>query len=246
MRATFDPDESFASYYKGGGDPDRDCERLYASHRALWGRAVPGITPFELDVVYTRGYGMQLRPADGSRFWLGSDSIIPTWSRPGWTKRFGPDLVAEIAKDSGNFYRIASTIGGYIVFPRNRAGQTGWTINQARGMHSAIADRFDLTLECIRRHYSDSAAENPLGERLAYYADFFGLFGNFDAYVRFFLLDDLVTEDRTAVRSLMSGNPLNGFSAPAVARTPTEYAEYRQRSVAFVMARNHRIRQLDL
>jgi hypothetical protein len=202
VRATIDPDEDFASYYKGGGDPDRDCERLYVWHRALWGRAVPGMAPFELDVVYDRGYGMQLRAADGSQFWLVSDAIIPTWSTRGWTNRFGPDLVAEIAKGADDFYRIASTIGGYIVFPRNRAGQTGWTINQARGMHSAIADRFDLTLECIRRHYSDPAAENPLGERLAYYADFFSLFGDFDAYVRFFLLDDLVTQDRGAVRSL--------------------------------------------
>ena len=24
-----DPDEDFASYYSSGGDPDRDCERLY-------------------------------------------------------------------------------------------------------------------------------------------------------------------------------------------------------------------------
>ena len=178
--------------------------------------------------------------------WLGSDGIIPTWSALGWTNRFGPDLVAEIGKDSDDFYRIASTIGGYMVFPRNRAGQTGWTINQARGMHSAIADRFDLTLECIRRHYSDLAAENPLGERLAYYADFFSLFGDFDAYVRFFLLDDLVTEDRSGVRSLMSGDPLGEFSAPAFAVGPTEYAEYRERSIAFVKARNNRILQLDV
>jgi hypothetical protein len=167
MSAVIDPDLDFASYYRDGGDPDRDCERLYLWHRALWGRAVPGVGPFELEVIYDRGYGMRLHSADGAEFWLGSDGIIPTWSTPGWTNRFAPDLVTEIAKDAGDFYRVASTIGGYIVFPRNRAGQTGWTINQSRGMRSSIADRFDLTLECIRRHYSDRGAAYPLGARLA-------------------------------------------------------------------------------
>jgi hypothetical protein len=71
-------------------------------------------------------------------------------------------VVAGIAKDANDFYRIACTIGGYIVFPRNRPGQTGQTINQSGGFHPAIRDRFDLTLECIRRHYSEPAAENPL------------------------------------------------------------------------------------
>jgi hypothetical protein len=197
-------------------------------------------------VIYDRGYGLSLHAADGSQFWLGSDGMIPTWSSAGWTKRFGADLVAEIAKDAGDFYRVASTIGGYVVFPRNRIGQTGWTINQARGMHASIADRFDLTLECIRRHYAEPYAANPLGERLAYDADFFDLFGDFDRYVRFFLLDGLLTEDRGGVRSLMSGEPLSAFPSPAFASTPGAYAEYRKRSIAFVVARNSRIRRLEL
>lgn len=246
VSATIDPDLDFASYYQDGRDPDRDCERLYLWHRALWGRAVPGVGPFDLEVIYHRGYGMSLGVPDGAEFWLGSDSIIPTWSAPGWTRRFAADLVAEIARDSNEFYRIASTIGGYILFPRNRAGQTGQTINESRGIRSAIADRFDLTLECIRRHYSEPGAANPLGERLAYYDDFFALFGDFDTYVRFFLLDDLVIESRDAVRSLVTGHPLAGFSASAVAANAAEYAEYRQRSIAFVTARNERIRQLAL
>jgi len=35
-------------------------------------------------------------------------------------------------------------------------------------MHPQIKDRFDLTLECIRRHYVGQA--NPLGNALAVYA----------------------------------------------------------------------------
>ena len=90
----------------------------------LWGRVVPGVGPFALEVLYDRGYGLRLRTVDGAEFWLGSDGIIPTGSSPGWTSRFAPDLVAEIATDADDFYRIACTIGGYIVFPRNCVGQT--------------------------------------------------------------------------------------------------------------------------
>lgn len=246
VRDLSDPHEDFASHYRNGGDPDRDCPRLYAWHRALWGRSVPGIADFQLDVIYGRGFEMSLRAADGSEFRLASDGIIPTWSSPGWTRSFRSDLVAEIEKDADDFYRVASTVGGYILFPRNRIGETGRTINQARGVDPRIADRFDLTLECIRRHYVDSTAENPLGERLAYYADFFSLFGDFDGYVRFFLLDDLLTADRRGVRSLMSGEPLSAFGTPAFALSPSEYGEYRQRSIAFVKARNGRILQLGV
>ncbi len=246
MSASIDPDQDFAAHYRNGGDPDRDCPRLYAWHRALWGRSVPGVPPLELSVTSGRGFEMALRTADGPEFRLASDGIIPTWSSSGWARSFGADLVAEVARDADDFYRIASTIGGYILFPRNRIGQAGSTINQARGVDPRIADRFDLTLECIRLHYSNPAAENPLGERLAYYADFFALFGDFDGYVRLFLLDDLVTADRGAVLSLMSGEPLSVFGAPALAVSPAQYAEYRRRSIAFVRERNARILQLGL
>ena len=39
------------------------------------------------------------------------------------------------------------------------------TINGARGFNAKIRDRFDLTLECIRRHYrnEDSPLTDVLG-----------------------------------------------------------------------------------
>jgi len=148
-----DTNRDFAAYYRKGRDPDRDSKRLYRWQHALWGRPVDGVEPFEqLKVVHDRGcYGMRLVTGAGE-FWLGSDAIIPTWSSPGWTRWFAPDLVAEVAAvragtDTDDFFRIASTIGAYLVFPRNHTGQTGSTINQARGMDPQIADRFDLTLE---------------------------------------------------------------------------------------------------
>ena len=57
-------------------------------------------------------------------------------------------------------------------------------------MHPArIKDRFDLTVECIRRHYCGKPS--PLNDTLARYADFFGLFGGFQGYVEHFLLPGL-------------------------------------------------------
>lgn len=122
----------FAAHYNSGGDPDRDCPRLYTWHRALWGRSVPGVPPLEFAVMSGRGFEMSLRTG-GSEFRLASDGIIPTWSSTGWARWLDADLAAEIAKDADDFYRIASTIGGYILFPRNRMGQEGSSSGSARG-----------------------------------------------------------------------------------------------------------------
>ncbi|MGD8150656.1 DUF6994 family protein [Ornithinimicrobium sp. Y1694] len=114
-------------------------------------------------------------------------------------------------------------------------------------MRRQIADRFDLTLECIRLHYLDPARDSPLADRLNYYGgDFFALFGDFDTYVRFFLLDDLVIPDGNGVWSFLTGDVIKDFPASAFATTPMEYATFRVNSIQFVRARNDRIRALDL
>jgi hypothetical protein len=45
-------------------------------------------------------------------------------------------------------------------------------------MRLRIADRMDLTLECIRRHYAGEPG-SPLSDVTTNYADFFKLFGTF-------------------------------------------------------------------
>jgi hypothetical protein len=80
------------------------------------------------------------------------------------------------------FMAIAYTIGGMMVFPENQIERKP-TINQARGFTRSIADRFDLTLECIRRHYARH--NSPLALTLSRYAEFFALFGDFRGYVSF-------------------------------------------------------------
>lgn len=188
-----DPDLDFAGHYDGGGDPDQSSERLSLWHRAICSLPVAGVPPLQLDLTYDYAYGLLMRTQDGASFRLGSDGIIHTYSTAPWLRRFAPDVAAEAVADRHDFFRVASTIGGYLLFPRNGPGQSGPSINQARGVHPQIADRFDLTLECIRRHYPDPTIESPLAERLAYYGGFFAIFGDFDTYLRFFLLEDMVT-----------------------------------------------------
>jgi hypothetical protein len=124
-------------------------------------------------------------------------------------------------------------MGGMTIFPY-RPGE--WTINRERGCNPKIADRFDLTLECIRRHYLGQGS--PLGETLARYCDFFALFGDFRGYVEFFMLQDLVTDDCSAVKFFM---PFDDFKTPATLRDADTYKEYRRLSIEFIEARNRRM-----
>jgi hypothetical protein len=169
-------------------------------------------------------------------FFLSSDSVIPTFTK--W-QRLKP--ITEQFPESENeaFRTIGYTIGGMMVFPGNRIDGKP-TINQDRGFIQSISDRFDLTLECIRRWYLGLGS--PLAVTLSRYADFFALFGDFRGYVGFFLLDDLVTED-FGVKFFM---PFDDFRSPSVPKDVGTYKEYRRHSIQFIEARNHRIKQLDV
>ena len=93
-----------------------------------------------------------------------------------------------------------------------------------------IKDRFDLTLECIRRHYA--CGQSPLSEVLARYDKFFRLFESFQGYVEFFLLQDLVRADYSAVRF---SAPFNDFAGvPLSPDDPPGYLEYRDRAAKFI------------
>jgi hypothetical protein len=96
--------------------------------------------------------------------------------------------IIEFTNDLGrtelqDFVRLTYTIGGMMMFPGNRIEGKS-TINGVRGLNRRIRDRFDLTVECIRRHYHRESS--PLSDALARYSSFFGLFGDFSGYVNFF------------------------------------------------------------
>ena len=164
-------------------------------------------------------------------FQLASDSVIPTFRKQKHIKL----ILDEIPGELETFNSISYTIGGMMVFPGNRVDRK-MTINGARGFHPRIKDRFDFTIECIRRRYLNE--RSPLSDTLARYADYFRLFGDFRGYVEFFLLQELVTDDCSAVKFF---SPFEDFSSSPVPASMAAYLDYRKLAVGFIEARNQRI-----
>lgn len=215
----------------GGRDPDTHSATLRRYHQFLWSKPLPDGRPFDLATSTTHPY-LHHR-SDAGECWLSSDSVMQTYTRwgvsPTVLDAFSPSQLAR-------FHALGYTIGGMMVFPANQV-QRKPTINAARGLlRTAIGDRMDLTLECIRRYYL--GAKSPLGGTLARYRDFFALFRDFRGYVEFFLLQDLVTDDGASVAFFA---PFDGFASTAIPQTVQAYRCFMERSVAFVHARNARI-----
>lgn len=214
-----------------GGDPDKTSPTLRRYHQALWSKELPCGGRFTLDT--TTKWEYLHHKSEHGEFFLSSDSVIATFL--GWHS-MTHILEAQEPDDVEEFERIGYTIGGMMVFPSNRI-DNGWTINMARGMKRSIADRMDLTLECISRYYAGDV-ETPLGTTLERYASFFDLFGSFEGYAEFFLLQDLLDPRTGRVRFF---TPFDDFDASAAPRTVEEYATFRENSILFVEARNRRI-----
>lgn len=208
-------------------DPDTHSATLRRYHKLLWSKPLPSGVIFELD---DRTPGCYLHHHSSlGEFFLSSDSVVPTYN-------YRSDILTLTStSELEAFDALGYTIGGMMVFPAFQIDRK-WTINQARGCHGLIADRFDLTLECIRRHYS--LCWSPLEAVLARYKDFFTLFSDFQGYVEFFLLQDLVSADGTLVKI---APPFDNFSRSPIPSTPGEYRAYREAMMAFLQARNQRI-----
>lgn len=219
-----------------GADPDASSPTLLRFHHLLWSKPLPSGRHFQLTPRTQKPYAL-VHESDLGRFLLTSDSVLATFTRR-------PDMQAIIghlrAADIDGLRTITYTIGGMVLWPGNQINGK-WTINQARGCTGRIADRFDLTLECIRRHY-EGDAKHPLGDVFGRYLDFFDLFGNFAGYVDFWLLDDLVDTDGGVKLFL----PSEDFTVPAVPRNLPDYLSFCERTVEFVTARNARIHRLAL
>lgn len=227
MRTDIDITFDFRRDTPEGRDPDRHSKTLRRYHKALWSKRLPSGELFELDDT-TPGNYLRHRSAMGE-FSLSSDAVIPTFKWAPHIKELIPD------EELKAFNAVGYTIGGMMVFPGNPIDGK-WTINQARGCTRRIGDRFDLTLECIRRHYSEG--ESPLSAVLARYATFFGLFGDFRGYVEFFLLQDIVSTDFSAVNI---SAPFDNFRGSPIPTDTHEYNAYKSASIGFIEARNRRI-----
>jgi hypothetical protein len=219
-----DVDYNFFNDTPAGKDPDSRSPTLRRYHQLLWSKPLPDGRPFELHA------GLTLSPylvyeADGTRIVLGSDTIATRH------RKKLSHLYAQLPdKTNDAFLRRSYTICGFMIFPVSQG-----SLNQHRGTHPRIQDRWDLTLEVIRRFYEGGTS--PLATTMDRYANFFELFGSFDGYIHHFHLDDFVDENG-AVRFLL---PFDNFESPVLPRDLPTYKRYRLDSLRLFKARRLRI-----
>lgn len=212
-----------------GGDPDITSPTLRKYHKILWSKPLPNGKKLEL--LDNKSDIYLYHKSEIGEFCFGSDAITHSYKnhkRKKW-------ITEQIPNEVNELFDTGSTIGAYSIFPNNRMNGNH-TINQARGVNGLIDDRFDLTLECIRRFYLEKTS--PLYETLLRYKDFFDLFNDFTGYVHFFLFEDLVDKNQEVKFYL----PFDDFKVPPTFRNTDEYLSYKNGVMNFIRQRNERIK----
>lgn len=210
----------------GGADPDAVSKTLQIYHQLLWSKLLPN------------GEYMNLASGKGSNYltWknfrFGSDSILASFRYVRYR-----EMLEEVSKTVPkyeefieSFIHKTYTIGGSIIFPKENS------INRARGVNPFIKDRWDLTLECIRKYYKNEYS--PLYEALVMNKEFFDLFVDFKGYVDFFFLQDCVSEDYQTVIFWIGDGDLSKNPMP---KSVDEYLLWIDKQLDFVSKRNKRI-----
>jgi hypothetical protein len=216
----------------GGKDPDSHSPTLKKYHKILWSKPLPSGKIFTLSDTESDSYLTYNSAQEKAS--LSSDSISNSYR----DKKVLSSIIKDLTKEVEEFRSIGSTIGGFILFP-NKKIDGKMTINGARGFNQKIADRFDLTLECIRLHYLGKP--NPLENVLNQNSSFFKLFESFAGYVDFFLLQDLVNPDYELIYFLPPIKQV--FESSPLPESKVEYMQYMQSSTSFTLKRNERIKQ---
>jgi hypothetical protein len=230
MNCEIDVSFDFRSEITAKSDPDRSSPTLRKYHQILWSKNLPIGELFNLVDSYPKGY-LSHKSSLGE-FDLSSDAITHSYKN---TKRMSHIIHRLPADIVESLYAKGCTIGSYIIFPKNRM-KNQQSINQARGCNNKIADRFDLTLECIRLFYLN--IESPLTNIFQRHSDFFGLFVSFKGYVDFFLLQDLVTNNYSKIKYHLHHQ---SFDEKPMPQNSGDYLEYRQNTLNFIKARGRRM-----
>jgi len=212
-----------------GRDPDSYSPTLRSYHKILWSKDLPNGVRFDLDDNTPR---LLHHKSELGEFLLSSDSIGHTYSR---VKSMSHIINQIPSEEINSFFSTCSTIGAYIIFPAKKVDNQ-MTINGSRGLNQSIKDRFDLTLECIRRFYINESS--PLSDTFQRYSSFFSLFQEFKEYKDFFLLQDLVEENDLSIKFFL---PFDSFDHPPLPNNVEEYQSYKKHLMDFVRARNQRI-----
>lgn len=171
----------------GGKDPDSGSPTLRRYHRLLWSKKLPNGETMKL----THDNGGYLK---WKSFEFASDQMANGlyFKRAKKTVSKLKNLLRDYDAFIEDYEHKVWTIGGEIIFPVH-----GNSMNQMRGTNAYIMDRWDLTLECIRRFYNGE--DSPLVGVLDRDRDFYELFVDFKGYVDFFFLQDCVSPDYGSV-----------------------------------------------
>ena len=206
-----------------GKDPDSASPTLRAYHQLLWSKPLPNGQEMKL--------GIEKNCLKWGDIWFGCDSITASflhWRFP--LKEYVEQAIPNFVEWKKDYLHKTYTIGGSIIFPMHR-----WSMNQARGCSVKICDRWDLTLECIRRFYAGEST--PLDKALEKDRDFFSLFVDFKGYVDFFLLQDCVDE-KYNVKMWLDTNHFDSMPMP---KNIDEYYKWIDTQLDFVAKRGKRI-----
>ncbi|GAB3519882.1 DUF6994 family protein [Arthrobacter monumenti] len=220
-------------------DADRDSQRLRSDHELLWTKELRSGVLFAPKVPTEprerRGNYLIFTDASEARHCYGSDAITSSYSR--WLRpKALVHAIGSLSEDQRSLYlNPPYTIGSSMIWPVRSKDRP--TMNTARGLRGRIADRMDLTLECIRRHYAGES-ESPLADVINAYADFYALFDGFMEFVEFFHLQDLVTPDYDAVEFYV---PFDNFKRSGTPATIEEYVTYRETTLKFIEKRQRRM-----
>lgn len=210
-------------------DIDIFSKKLRQYHQCLWSKKLPNGDIMDLSMGAGRDYLIW------NNFCFASDNITASFRY-----KKNKHLIVELEKTLPNyklfmedFLHKTYTIGGTIIFPKRR-----WSINQARGCNPKIKDRWDLTLECIRKYYLGE--DSPLYKTLSKDKAFFDLFVDFKGYVDFFYLQDCVSAD---YKNINFGMEYTDFIKSPLPKSKEEYLKWLDYNLEFAQKRNLRIQK---
>lgn len=205
-------------------DPDNASPTLKAYHQLLWSKRLPNGEFMALES--TKNFYLKWKD-----FYFGSDSIIVSFMHSKFKLReLVQSSIFNYAEYREQYQHRSYTIGGSVIFPQHR-----WSMNQARGCSRKISDRWDLTLECIRRYYLGES--NPLDSVFEKDASFFDLFLDFKGYVDFFFFQDCV-DDNYNVKFWLDTPLWDTYPMP---KTLEEYHSWMKQEQDFLEKRAKRI-----
>ena len=212
-----------------GKDPDSYSPTLNAYHKTLWSKQLPNGEVMDLQ---SKRAPFVFSWKD---FWFSSDTIIIEMTHLKNKKIIDQvhERICDFDEYIEHLLHRSYTIGSMVIFPVHKN-----SMNQRKGTNLRIADRWDLTLECIRRHYAGE--ESPLSKVIESDKVFYDLFVDFKGYVDFFFMQDCVSEDYSSVNIWMGDA---SFEENGLPKTVEEYLRFLLKEHIFLDKRNRRIQE---